>query len=32
MNIKDRLGFIAKAENIKIDKKSIEYIIKNSSG
>lgn len=32
IDIKERLEFIAKSENIKIDDKSIEYIIKNSSG
>lgn len=31
-DIDDRLNFIAKSENIKVDDKSINYIIKNSSG
>lgn len=31
-DIRNRLWFIAKSENIKTDKKSIDYIIKNSSG
>ena len=31
-DIKERLWFIAKSEDIKTDEKSIEYIIKNSSG
>lgn len=31
-DIKDRLSFISKSEDIKTDEKSIEYIIKNSSG
>ncbi len=31
-DIKNRLDFIAKSEKIKIDNKSIDYIIKNSSG
>lgn len=31
-DIKDRLWFIAKSENVKTDEKSIKYIIKNSSG
>ncbi len=32
IDIKNRLEFIAKSENIKIDEKSIDYIIKNSGG
>ena len=32
LDIRDRLWFIAKTEKIKTDKKSIEYIIKNSAG
>ena len=31
-DIKERLEFISESENIKADTKSIEYIIKNSSG
>ncbi|MBT3726563.1 hypothetical protein HOG21_02435 [bacterium] len=31
-DISDRLNFIANSENVKIDKDSINYIIKNSSG
>ncbi len=31
-DMKERLEFIAKSEDIKADSKSIEYIIKNSSG
>ncbi|MFK7780540.1 MAG: DNA polymerase III subunit gamma/tau [Candidatus Gracilibacteria bacterium] len=31
-DIRSRLGFIAKSEKVKTDEKSINYIIKNSSG